>query len=58
MLDGAGLASAWCARASGAGASAGLEKVIAQLEGLQKFHVGVESRVRELLQFIEREMPR
>ncbi len=45
-------------RAIGAGTAAGLEKVIAQLEGLQKFHAGVESRVRELLAFIEREMPR
>ncbi|MBL8899171.1 MAG: hypothetical protein JNM84_16145 [Planctomycetes bacterium] len=45
-------------RASSEGSTAGLEKVIAQLEGLQKFHAGVESRVRELLLFIEREMPR
>jgi hypothetical protein len=46
------------ARASGTGAPAGLEKLIGQLEGLQKFHAGVESRVRELLAYIEREMPR
>jgi hypothetical protein len=39
-------------------ASAGIDALLVQLEGLQRFHSGVESRVRELLEFIEREMPR
>lgn len=39
-------------------ASAGIDALLVQLAGLQRFHSGVESRVRELLEFIEREMPR